>query len=161
MTTRREDDEGSEMMAPRERASTMIGRAVQEGVPDPPPPAGVSTNELVEVVMRQVRQLAQAQLALAKTDLRAELLAEMGAAKGLGFAAVAAFAAVNLLLVTGVIALGLVMPAWLAGLIVSGVLVVAAVVVGIVGWRKRVRRPLRRPRRAIPEDLQWTFERMV
>jgi hypothetical protein len=112
--------------------------------------------------MRQGRQLAQAQLALAKTELRTDLLAEIRAAKGLGIAAVAVFAALNLLLVTGVIALGRVMPEWLAGLIVSGVLVSGVLIVaGVVGWRRRIRKQLQRPRRAIQETIHGTFEPMV
>jgi len=162
MMTRGEDDQVSEMTAPRAAASTMIGRAVQGRPLDQCPPAATSTTELVEAVMRQGRQVAQVQLALAKTELRADLLAEIGASKGLGIAAVAVFAALNLLLVTVVIALGRVMPGWLAGLIVSFALVSSVLFfAGIVGCRRRVRKPLGRPRRAIQEDIQGTLEPMV
>jgi len=149
-------------MTTREPAATMIGHAVQEKPGDQRPPAAMSTTELAEAVMRQGRQLAQAQLALAKTELRADLLAEIRAAKGLGIAAVAVFAALNLLLFTGVIALGLVMPEWLAGLVVSGVLVSGLLIVaGAVGWRRHMRKPLQRPRRNVQETIQGTLEPMV
>ena len=61
------------------------------------------------------------QVELAKTELRADVRTEAKVAGGLGVAAVCGIITVTLLLVTAAFALALVMPAWGAGLIVTGV----------------------------------------
>jgi uncharacterized membrane protein YqjE len=122
---------------------------------------GLSTPALIKEIGRQVTLLAKTELELAKTELRANLTAEVKAAAGLGIAGIAAIVATNLLLVTGVLALAQVMPAWAAGLIVSGVVLVVAAVAAAVGWSKRVRRPLEQTRRELKEDMQWTKERVA
>ena len=115
----------------------------------------LSTTELVKEVVREVGQLARTQVELAATEARADLRAGMGAFEALGVAAVAALLAVNLLLATAVLALARVLPGWAAGLVVSGGVAVVAVVAGVLGWRKRVREPLKRTRRALGEDARW------
>src|SRR5262245_44230778 len=121
-------------------------------------PAALSTTELIETVLHQVGRLAKTHVDLAMTELRADVHAEIGAAKGLGIAAIAGIAALNLLLVSGVMALAAVMPAWAAGLVVSAAVVIAAVIAGAMGWGRRVRTPLARTRREIREDVRWTKE---
>jgi hypothetical protein len=117
--------------------------------------ADLSTTELVREVVREVGQLARAQVELAATEARADLRAGLGAFGALGIAAVAALLAVNLLLATAVLALSRVLPGWGAGLVVSGGVAAVAVVAGLVGWRKRVREPLKRTRRTLGEDARW------
>jgi uncharacterized membrane protein YqjE len=124
-------------------------------------PSSLSTGELIGEVMNQVSALVKAQIELATAEIRADVSAEIGAAKGLGVAALAGIAALNLLLVTVVLALALVMPAWLAGLIVTVALALTAVVAGAAGWRKRVRNPVRRTRQQLQEDVEWTKEKMA
>jgi hypothetical protein len=125
------------------------------------PPAALSSGELIKTVMQKVAELAKTELELAKTELRADVKAEAAAAKGLGIAAIAGLAALNLLLVTAVFALAQVMPGWGAGLLVSGVVLLIAVVAGVTGWGKRVKDPLRRIRRDLKEDVQWTKEKIA
>jgi len=124
-------------------------------------PAALSSGELVKTVMRKVAELAKTEFELAKAELRANVKAEAAAAKGLGVAAIAGLAALNLLLVTAVLALAQLMPAWGAGLLVSGVVLLIAVVAGVAGWGKRVKDPLRRIRHDIKEDVQWTKEKIA
>ncbi|HEY2731290.1 MAG TPA: phage holin family protein [Polyangia bacterium] len=125
------------------------------------PVTSLSTAELIKEVMTEVGQLARTHIELAVNEARADLRAEAGAAERLTVAALAALATVNLLLVTAVMALALVMPAWAAGLLVSGVAGLVAVIAGVLGWRKRVHKPMDRTRRELKEDVKWTKERMA
>ena len=76
-------------------------------------------------------------------------------------AAVAALLGVNLLLVAGILALGLKIAAWLAALIVGGVLLVTAIIIGYVGWRRMVTNPLALTRQTLKEDVRWMKERLA
>ena len=113
--------------------------------------ASLSTPELVKELAAHLGTLVRKQIELAKAELRADLRAEILTARTLGIAALAALIAVNLLLVTAALVLSLMMPAWLAGLIVTGfALAVAAVTAGI-GWS----------RHALEEDVRLTKERLA
>jgi hypothetical protein len=123
--------------------------------------ASLSTTELVREVVRDVGQLAKTQVELAAAEARADLRAGLGAIESLGVAIVAGILAVNLLLATAVLALARWLPAWAAGLVVSGAVALVAVIAGVRGWKKRVRDPMKRTRRALKEDALWTKERTV
>ena len=73
----------------------------------------------------------------------------------------AAIITVTLLLVTAAFALALVMPAWGAGLIVTGVMAAVVAVVAGLSWRRRVRRPLATSRTALARDIRFTKERFA
>ena len=123
--------------------------------------ASLSTPELVKELAAHLGTLVRKQIELAKAELRADLRAEILTARTLGIAALAALIAVTLLLVTAALVLSLMMPAWLAGLIVTGfALAVAAVTAGI-GWSRRLRKPLARSRHALEEDVRLTKERLA
>jgi hypothetical protein len=66
-----------------------------------------------------------------------------------------------MLLVAGALALGLVIDAWLSALIVAGVLIVAAAILGYLGWRRMVTNPLALTRQTLKEDVQWVKERLA
>jgi hypothetical protein len=125
------------------------------------PPAALTTGDLLTEIGQQVKLLARTELDLAKAELRANLLAEVKMAAGLGVGAILALMAVNLCLVTAILALARLLPAWAAGLLVSGVVLVTAVVAAAIGWAKRVKSPLERTRREFKEDVQWTKERVA
>lgn len=124
-------------------------------------PASMSSAELVKNVVGQVSELVKTQIALATAEAKADLRAEVGAAKGLGVAAIAGLAALNMLLVTAAFALALVMPGWMAALIVFGVVALAGVIAGVTGWGKRVKTPLARTREMLKEDVRWTKEKIA
>lgn len=121
----------------------------------------LSTLELVKEITAEVGLLAQKQIELAKTELKADLKAEAKTVGGLGVAALTALAAVNLLLVTLVLALAQTMRPWLAGLLVSALTLGVAGIVAAISWNNRVRSPLERTRRTVKEDVQFTKERIV
>jgi uncharacterized membrane protein YqjE len=124
-------------------------------------PRDLSTAELVKEIARESRELVKTQVDLAKAELRADLAHEKTTIAGLGVAALAGLIGVTLLLVTAILALAKVMPAWLAGLVVSGFVLLVAGVAGWIGWKRRVREPLARTRHALKEDVRWTKERLA
>jgi hypothetical protein len=123
--------------------------------------AEISTPALLKEIAGRVELLAQKQLELMKAELLAQLQRESGVARGLGIAAAAALAGTILLLVTGVLALSSRMPAWLAGLAVSGVLLLGGAIIGLISWRRRIREPLPRSREALKNDVNWVKERLA
>jgi hypothetical protein len=150
----------------KEQASRQVisTAAIAEGAPIPMterPAAALSTGELVKEITHQVGLLATKQIELAKTELRADIKEEAAMASGLGIGALVALAALNMLLVTVVLALAQKLSGWVAGLIVSGFLLGVAAIAALVGWSKRVRTPMERTRRTLKEDVQWTKERLA
>lgn len=142
---------------PHQKADTATG--------SPPPirgdPAAMSTTELLAEIARQVSSLARTELDLAKSELRANVLDEVKMATGFSVAGILSLMAVTLLLVTAVLALATVLPGWVAGSIVTGVVLLAAVGAAAFGWSKRVRQPLGRTRREMEEDARWAKNRMA
>jgi hypothetical protein len=121
----------------------------------------LATGALVKEIFSGVERLAKKQVELAKTELKADLQKEARVAGGLGIAALAALVTVNLLLVTAALALSLVMPAWGAGLVVSGATLVTAAVVGLVSWDRRLREPMSRTRHTLKDDVKRVREQLA
>jgi uncharacterized membrane protein YqjE len=127
------------------------GRAI------PTPPAGrgsPSTSGLVKEITHEAIELAKKQLELSLTEARADLKAEAKAALGIVVACVSGLFAVALLLATAVLGLSRVMPAWAAGLVVSGVALAATGISGYMAAQRRVREPLEATRRTLRSDLR-------
>jgi len=116
---------------------------------------------LVKEIVVQTRRLARAQVQLARTELRADARTEAKVAGGLGIAAVGAVITVTLLLVTAAFALALVMPGWAAGLIVSGVVALAAGIVAGLSWHRRIRKPLQHSRQEMQQNIRIARERFA
>jgi hypothetical protein len=121
----------------------------------------LGTGALVRKIVSQAELLAKKEVELAKTELRADLRSEARLAEGLGVAALAALITVNLLLFTAALALSLVMPGWAAGLIVSGVTLIVALLFATVSWRGRLRDPMGHTRRTLKDGVKWTKERFA
>jgi hypothetical protein len=121
----------------------------------------LSTVQLVREIAVQASLLVRKQVQLAKTELKADARTEAQVAGGLGLAAVGAIITVTLLLVTAAFALALVMPAWGAGLIVSGFMAVVAAVLAGVSWKRRVRKPLEHSRNELRQGIRFTRERFA
>jgi hypothetical protein len=122
---------------------------------------GLSTLQLVKEIALQSSLLVKKQVELAKTELKADVRTEAKVAGGLGVAAVCAIITVTLLLVTAAFALSLVMPAWAAGLIVSGFVAAVAAVVAGISWKRRVRQPMEASRHELKRGIQFTKERFA
>jgi uncharacterized membrane protein YqjE len=122
---------------------------------DGPGVSALPTRELLSRIAENVKELVTTEVKLAKAELKVDVKDEVAAAKGLGAGALLGYAGVILLLVTAAMGLANVMPAWAAGLIVAGVLLAAAAIAGLIGWRKRIKSPLGRTRRQVTETLAW------
>jgi len=120
-----------------------------------------STAGLISELVSQAGVLARKEIELAKRELHEDLRREAVAAGQLGIAGVAAIVTLNLLLVTGVLALARVMPGWAAGLAVSGATLIVTLAMGISGWKRIKRPPLERTRRTLKDDAQWAKESLT
>ena len=121
----------------------------------------LSTVQLLKEIASQGGLLVKKQIALAKTELKADARTEAKVAGGLGLAAVGAIITVTLLLVTVAFALALVLPAWAAGLLVSGVVAAFVGILAGVSWSRRIRQPLQRSRDELKQDVRFTKERFA
>jgi hypothetical protein len=122
---------------------------------------GMSNRELVGHVIDSATQLAKKEIELAKSELRADLKREIAMAKGLGVAGLCAIWAVGMMLVACAFALASVMPGWAAALIVAAAVLAVGTVAGLIGWGKRVKKPLEATRRTLKEDALWAKERLA
>lgn len=112
-----------------------------------------STAELVQRATEQVSRLVREELALAKAELT-----QKGKHAGIGIglfggAGGLAFFGISVLIATAVIALDIVLPLWLAALIVGVVLLVLAGLFAVVG-RGQVKRAVP----PMPEDVTEGFK---
>jgi len=119
--------------------------------------------EVVSAVAAKASELARAEVALAKAEVRQDIRSEIRMASGLGIAGVCAILTVALLLVSVVFALDEsgTMPGWAASLVVAGVVLAIGTVAGLIGWAKRVKSPLDSTRRSLTESVKWTKERFA
>jgi len=121
----------------------------------------LSNRQLIGQVVDSATELAKKEIELAKSELRADLKAEVATVKGLGVAGLCAIWAVGLMLVACVFALATVMPGWAAALIVAAAVLAVGTVAGLIGWRMRVKTPLQATRRTLKEDVLWAKERLA
>jgi hypothetical protein len=147
-------DERGKVRAPRDERVTVRG-------PRDERVARLSTFALLREILVQTRLLAKKQVQLARTELKADARTEAKVAGGLGAAAVGALITVTLLLMTAAFALALVMPAWGAGLIVSGVVALAAAVVAGLSWKRRIKKPLQHSRDELRQNVRFARERFA
>lgn len=110
-------------------------------------PADASTADLVRQATEQITRLVRDELASARAEMTAKAKRAGAGAGMVGAAGVVALYGVGALLATVIIGLALVMPAWLAALIVTVVLFAAAGIVALLG-----RGQLRRAGTPVPEQ---------
>jgi hypothetical protein len=124
-------------------------------------PTNLTTAELLKEIAHQAEQLVIKQVALAKAELLADLRAEASMAGGVGLGFEIGGLAVNALLVAVILGLTHWMRGWVAALVVTGFLLLVAVVVAAAGWERRVRVPLAKTRKTLKDDVKWTKERLA
>jgi hypothetical protein len=120
----------------------------------------LSNRDLWKTLLSDATELVKTEVALAKGELRRDLKQEATMAAGIGTGALLAYAGIILLFVCVALALGRVMPAWAAALVVAGLLFAAAGASAAIGWAKRVRVPLERTRREAQAALSLARERI-
>lgn len=118
------------------------------------PTVGAST--ALRAVAQDTSDLVKAEIELAKAELSAGIQANaIGAGLAIG-AAVLLWLAVQGLLIAAGFALALVMPGWAAALVVSGVLILIAVVLLLVARGKLgTSVSVDQAKRNVQEDVQW------
>lgn len=121
----------------------------------------LSTRELVSEITGKVSLLVRKEVELAKTEAKANLEAQLAMVKAMAAAALLALLGLNALLVAVIAGLATTMPAWLAAIVVGGVLVIVAAALGYLGWSWRVTAPLAVTRKTMKEDVQWAKERLA
>jgi putative superfamily III holin-X len=121
----------------------------------------LSSRALIAEIVDRATLLAKKELELAQAELRADLKSELAMAKGLAVAAIAGLTGLNLLLVAGVLALGVVMPAWLAAVVLGGLMLTISAVMAYWGWRKHVATALPVTRQTLKQQLRWLKERVA
>ena len=124
------------------------------------PVESLSTRELIGEIVGKGTLLLKKEAELAKTEITADLRSHLAMIKGLAVAGVCALMGVNALLVALVFGLTAWMPGWVAGLIVAGVMLALAAVIGYVGWTRRVM-PLTVTRKTLKEDVRWAKEQLA
>ena len=92
--------------------------------------------DLVGRLREDVRGLVQSEIDLAKAEVKDKIKTQGKGAAFAGVAAVLALFAVVALLIAAILALDIVMPAWAAALVVAGVLLLLAAILGLVAKRK-------------------------
>ena len=121
----------------------------------------MSNKELLQQITENAVALAKKEIDLAKSELRADVKAEVAMAKGLGVAGLCAIWTVSMLLTGAAFALAAVMPDWLAALVIAAVVLLVGAIAGLIGWGKRVKDPLQTTRRTLKEDVRWAKERIA
>ncbi|MFJ8895342.1 phage holin family protein [Leifsonia sp. NPDC102414] len=105
--------------------------------------------ELTKDLVAQLRRLVASELALFKAEMSAKAKAA-GVGIGLFVAALMfVFFALCALVTTAVLAFALIVPAWLAALIVAGILLVLGIITALIG-----RASLKRGVPPVPDDLK-------
>lgn len=112
-------------------------------------PSEASSSELITRLTQQSTELIRGELKLAQAEMTAKAK-HAGVGAGLfGGAGVVALYGVGTLLATVILALALVLPAWLAALIVTVVLFAVAAVVALVGKKQVAQATPAAPKQAI------------
>ena len=121
----------------------------------------IPTRALLKRAAKLAKELAKAELELAKNEVRADVQQQVAMAKGLGIAGVCVLIGLSLLSTAVVFALADTMEPWIVALLVAGVWLVTGVIFGVAGWSKRVTKPLENTRRTLQDDVRWLKNRLA
>lgn len=130
---------------------------------DPHPPEGKSMNretedslpQLVRRALDESRELARLEIALARKEMKEELAAAKRAGISLGVGGALAICGVTMLLVTIALAFS---PTWLPALLVGVIVLAAAGIATLVGYKSMPRDPLGEARRRATDELHMLKE---
>lgn len=113
--------------------------------------------ELLQDILANVQEIIRSEFRLAKTEVREEVAKARKSVSTLGAGVVIALYALGFLLLAAVHALQMVMPAWLAALIVGTVVaIIAAALIGIgAKGLKQVNAVPEKTIASVKENVQW------
>jgi hypothetical protein len=146
-----------------------VARAVQrraareESVRESSDPHAMPSRDLLRELMSNGSLLLKRQLKLAQLESREQLSRQKTVSEMVGAGSIIGFAAVILFLVAGALGIGAALGDrfWAGALIVGGALLIAALIVGALGWKERVRQPLGRTRQQIDKEMTWARTQMT
>lgn len=120
-------------------------------------PEAMTSADLVKELSANTSLLLQRQLKMAKLELEQELHKRKSVLELMGAAGLLAFGGTMMLLMAGACAIGAALGhLWAGGLIMAGLLFIAALVPALIGWQKRVRTPLlARTRKELTKEISW------
>ena len=98
-------------------------------------PRKKSVFELIGDIPTLVTDLVQREIELVKTEIVTKLKALGVGAGVIAGALLVLLAMLGVLLTAAILALSQIMPGWLAALLVAAVLLIAAVIIGLIGYR--------------------------
>lgn len=104
--------------------------------PPSPPPADASVGELIKAMSADLSRLVRNEIQLAQTELSAKMKQAGLGVGAFGGAGVLALYGLAVLIAAAILGLALVLPPWLAALIVGVVILAIAGVAALVGKRK-------------------------
>lgn len=119
----------------------------------------LSTRELVEHAIAEVKMLAKAEVLYAKLELREDLQKATRAGMAVGAGAVLALCGLSLFFAA--LAFALPIATWGALLIVGGVLLVAAAISITIGLKRVPKKPLRKTQERLLDDVRITREQFA
>jgi hypothetical protein len=115
----------------------------------------MSARELFQLLLHDISALFDRQLELAKQEALENLKAMIFSAGLLIGGLVVLSMGVIALLVAAILALSLLMPGWLAGILVFVFLSIVGGILALLGRGKLVTNPLEKTRETIKEDIEW------
>jgi len=121
------------------------------------PPPDTPATELVKEAWVEAKELIRLEVALAKEEVKHEVVAAKSAGITLGAAAVAFCVALALLLVALALAI---FPGPIPALVMGLILMVSAGLAGAIGYKLLPKRPLAQTRRRLETDVETVKERM-
>jgi hypothetical protein len=126
-------------------------------VHEPSMPEAMSSTELVKELTANASLLVQRQVKLATLEAKRDLQRGKTMAELLGAAGLCAYAAALLCLMAAALAIGSALDGryWAGGLVVAAVMFVPAIVVGLIGWQRRLTHPLPRTRAELSKEITW------
>jgi hypothetical protein len=114
--------------------------------------------ELIRDVLGETGELVRIEVALARDELRQEIVAAKAGSVAMGAAAATAVASFTMFVVALVLALN---AGWVGALVAGGILLVAALVLGLVGWKALPTSPLGETKGRLQANVQRFRERMA
>ena len=119
----------------------------------------LSSLQLVGRLINDVSELVNKQMELARVEARENIFGTLTGAKYLAIGAFLLLTAWISLVVAGILALALVMPGWLAAIIVAALFAVVGGILAWIGKNDVATKPLARTRETLKENMEWARHR--
>ena len=117
-------------------SSSVGSPGVNPTPPTGPPPADASVGDLVKAMSADLSRLVRSEIQLAQTEISAKIKTAGIGVGAFGGAGVLALYGLGVLIAAAVLGLALVLPAWLAALIIGIVVLAIAGVAALIGKKK-------------------------